>query len=144
MMYIHFPYSLPNLSNTAWHVIAQAFSYVIPKRTLHSRTTFSGHAKRNYFSVKGRRRERRERERERKRERERERGGEKRESLGFVIYALLDVYLQPGTTEAGESIFPRFLFAPLTTQEPRPTLRMHARHALRLGRSISANGDYIF
>lgn len=26
----------------------------------------------------------------------------------------------------------------------RPALRVHARHALRLGRSISANGDYIF
>lgn len=65
------------------------------------------------------------------------------ESLGPVIYALLGAYLQPGTTEA--NLFSPPVFAPLPPrQEPRPTLRVHARHALRLGRSISANGDYIF
>lgn len=39
---------------------------------------------------------------------------------------------------------PPFSFFSRCSKSSRPTLRIHARHALRLGRSISANGDYIF
>lgn len=94
-------------------------SLTYPKWTLRSRTTSSGHAKRNYLSAKW---------------------GEPRSRNIRTARRILATGAQ-----RKRIYFPSPVFSLLPPQEePRPTLRVHARHALRLGRSISANGDYIF